>query len=107
MTVTVKATGSIDPIRSALEIVITPSYKNYLGQVDLAKDANSRAELKFASTDPTLNPVNRVTLKDAKQANTYALRRLEDGTYVLSFRSPSKSFRMVASSPSIISWCFA
>ncbi len=167
VTVTAKATGSIDPIRSASEIVITPSYKNYLGQVDLAKDAvitwaqdgknfakdvtgsfrlgwsadgklhvrragnvsligayrleltvegaskpayvklnvksgsakltaepvvlyakdgNSRAELKFSSTDPTLNPVNRVTLKDAKQANTYRLRRLEDGTYVLSFQ---------------------
>lgn len=167
VTVTAKATGSIDPIRSASEIVITPSYKNYLGQVDLAKDAvitwaqdgknfdkdatgsfrlgwsadgklhvrragnisltgayrleltvegaskpayvklnvksgsakltaepivlyakdgNSRAELKFISTDPTLNPVNRVTLKDAKQADTYRLRRLEDGTYVLSFQ---------------------
>lgn len=167
VTVTAKTSGAIDVVRDSTGITVTPAYKNYLGQSQLAKhakilyagdgknftqdvtdafrmdwtedgrlhirkaaelaltgkyrleltvdggakpalaaltvksgsakltaapvvlyanDANSRAELRFAGTDPTLNAIGRVELKDAKLSTTYTLEDLGGGAFAIRFQ---------------------
>lgn len=78
--------GGTKPALAALTVRSGSAKLTAAPVVLYANDANSRAELRFAGTDPTLNPIARVELKNAKQADTYTLEDLGGGAFAIRFR---------------------